>query len=214
MACPSDNLQLDNLRSIEKLHNVSRETFTSLEEFATLLIKWNKAINLVSKSTLNDLWQRHIMDSAQLVSYLPDHFDTLTDFGSGGGFPGVVLSHLGIPNIHLIESDIRKSAFLKEAAHRSKYSITIHNDRIENITPWQSDVITARALAPLDTLVSLVEPFISDTTTCLFLKGKQTQEELEVFRQHWNAEEMLYPSITAPDAYIIRLTNIKRRTSQ
>lgn len=201
----------DQLRAIENLHNVSRETFTSLEDFATLLLKWNKAINLVGKSTINDLWQRHIMDSAQLVSYLPDTRCTVTDFGSGGGFPAIVLSLLTNHRFHLIESDKRKAAFLETTKSLSHSNVTIHAQRIETLTPWETNIITARALAPLSKLVSMVEKFIHKNTTCLFLKGKQVHDELKDFNRYYQADEVLYPSITSPDAYIIRLTNIQRR---
>ena len=96
--------------------NVSRETIERLERYAALLIKWNKTVNLVGRSTIADLWRRHMLDSAQLFPYLPKSAGRLVDFGSGAGFPGLVLAIMGAPDVHLVEANARKCAFLREAA--------------------------------------------------------------------------------------------------
>lgn len=203
-----------SFKAIQKTYNVSRETFTKLKEFATLVLKWNHSINLVSKSTTpNELWHRHMLDSMQLFSLLPPGIKTVTDFGSGAGFPGITLSLMGMHEVHLVESDKRKCVFLQEAAALSSHTIHIHNERIETLAshPWHSDVVTARALAPLPQLLEWVYPFISPDTVCLFPKGKQADEELKDAQQHWQMQTMLLPSQTAPEATILKLQSIQRR---
>ena len=133
---------------------VSRETLARLEDYADLLRKWQNAINLVSTASLNDLWRRHIWDSAQLLPHIPADAHSLLDLGSGAGFPGLVLAILGVDGVVLVEADKRKCAFLREAARVTGTDVTIHDRRIEDmgeeIPPV--DVITARAVASLSLL--------------------------------------------------------------
>src|SRR5581483_3005998 len=154
--------------------NVSRETISALETYAALLVKWQKAINLVSGATLGDLWRRHFLDSAQLLALLnaPDIGDgAITDLGSGAGFPGLVLAILSGRPAHLIESDQRKAAFLGEAARATGCAgrVQIHAKRIERLEPWRAGTLTARALAELGPLLDWAAPFIGPETVCLFL---------------------------------------------
>ena len=148
--------------------DVSRETLARLESYAALLEKWSRAINLVGRDTLPDLWGRHMLDSAQLVDHLPpppqDRPRRLLDLGSGAGFPGLVLAILGAGELHLVEADGKKCGFLREAARASKTSgaeVTVHHTRIESLPPLAVDVVTARALAPLPRLLELAAPFLA-----------------------------------------------------
>lgn len=194
--------------------NVSRETFSQLDQFVALLQKWNRSINLISASTIDAIWQRHILDSAQLVDYLPDHKQLIiTDLGSGAGFPGIVLAILTQHEIHLVESDKRKAAFLQQAALLVPRKVHIHNERIEMLSPWKSDVVTARALAPLPKLVALAYPFCAKSTFCLFLKGVHVEEELVSCKQDWDMDVDLYPSVTAEASTIVSLQHIRKRGS-
>jgi 16S rRNA (guanine527-N7)-methyltransferase len=197
--------------SISKI--VSRETFLRLENFVELLLKWNKSINLVSKShiTADEIWQRHIIDSLQLALYIPEKTRVVTDFGSGGGFPGLVLAMLNRWEVNLIESDIRKCAFLTEAS-LGLANTYIHNDRIENISPWKSDVLTARALAPLDKLIELTHTFYEKSELCIFLKGQNVVEEIRDASKYWDIDYEIYPSQTNRDGKILRITNIQNRS--
>ncbi|MFV9876058.1 MAG: 16S rRNA (guanine(527)-N(7))-methyltransferase RsmG [Rickettsiales endosymbiont of Dermacentor nuttalli] len=113
--------------------NVSRETFKQLSLYVKLLVKWDNTINLVSKITINDVWLRHIVDSMQLLKYINTQNSIIIDFGSGAKFPGIILSICEIREIHLIESDMCKSAFLLEASKLSNQKIIIHNTRIEHL---------------------------------------------------------------------------------
>jgi len=190
--------------------NVSRETLARLEIYAALLATWNKRINLVGASTMNDLWRRHMLDSAQLHRYIPKECRVLVDFGSGAGFPGLVLAIMGVPDVHLVESNQRKCAFLREAARVTQTRVTIHCARAEALASWPADVVTARALSSLPLLLKYAEPFLTPNTICLFLKGRGVKEELTETKKTWNiAFKMLY-SMTDTQGTVLRLEAISR----
>jgi 16S rRNA (guanine527-N7)-methyltransferase len=190
--------------------DVSRETLARLESYAAVLARWNKRINLVGASTMADLWRRHILDSAQMYRYIPEEARVLVDFGSGAGFPGLVLAIMGVPDVHLVESNQRKCAFLREAARVTQTRVTIHCARAEALTPWPVDIVTARALSPLPLLLKCAEPFLTPKTICLFPKGRDVQEELIETQKTWNITfEMLY-SVTDAQGTILRLEAISR----
>jgi 16S rRNA (guanine527-N7)-methyltransferase len=197
---------------LNKITDVSRETFARLEAFVALLLKWNKAINLVSKSQTSpeDVWQRHIIDSIQLASYIPKNTRTITDFGSGAGFPGLILAILDKWQVHLIESDQRKCAFLMEATRELPNKVFIHNERIENLEAWDSDILTARALAPLDKLLDLTNNFHKINNICLFLKGQNVVEEIEQATKYWDIHHEIFQSATSETGKILKISNIRR----
>ena len=182
--------------------DVSRETLERLARYLELLGKWTQAINLVAKSTLEDPWRRHFLDSAQLYDLLPpkpaDRDRVLVDLGSGAGFPGLVLAIMGAGTTHLIESDRRKAAFLREAAQATETDVTIHDRRIEAVPPFAADVVVARACAPLDRLLGYAAPFLrpggAAATRCLFLKGRRVDEELTVANKAWKLSVTCFPS--------------------
>ena len=157
---------------------VSRETLTRLELYAATLVRWNTRINLVARGSLADLWRRHFLDSAQLLALAPAAAKLWVDLGSGAGFPGMVLAIMGVPDMHLIESDHRKCEFLRRVAHDTATEVTIHAARIEALAPFLADVITARALAPLPRLLSLARRFAGPDTVALFPKGARVGAEL------------------------------------
>jgi len=185
--------------------NVSRETSDRLERYAALLLKWNSSVNLVGQSTLADLWRRHMLDSAQLFPHLPATTGRLVDFGSGAGFPGLVLAIMGVPDVHLIEANTRKCVFLREAARVTETAVTIHNARIEACTPLKTDIVTARALAHLAILLKYAKPFLTSNTLCFFLKGAGVEKELTETRKLWNIREKTHPSLSNPEGVIVRL---------
>lgn len=157
---------------------VSRETLARFDAYAALLERWQARINLVGPSTLADLWTRHFLDSAQLLPLLPPGTRTLVDLGSGAGFPGLVLAILGVPEVHLIESDGRKAAFLAEAARATGTQARIHARRIADVPAFPADVVTARALAPLVELVPMARRFLAPGGVMLFAKGQSAEQEL------------------------------------
>lgn len=190
--------------------NVSRETLARLERYAELLEKWNRRINLVGRGTIDDLWRRHMLDSAQLLPLIPDNTDSLVDLGSGAGFPGLVLAICGVKNVHLIESDRKKCAFLREASRETGAQATIHNKRVEEIESFQVDIVTSRALAPLPKLLDMAGRFMKKHSILLFLKGKRVDWELTEAAKEWNMRVDRFPSHTDPEGTILRLEAISR----
>lgn len=189
---------------------VSRETLDRLATYLALLERWQPRINLVSRTTLAEAGTRHILDSAQLHPLLPEDARVLVDLGSGAGFPGLVLAVLGVPDVHLIESDQRKCAFLREAARVTGTPVTVHNRRIEAVPPFAADVVTSRALAPLDELLTLSAPFLGAAGTGLFLKGRQAEDELTLARRHWRMQAEMIDSITDPEGRVLRIREVAR----
>lgn len=190
--------------------NVSRETLARLERYADLLEKWNRRINLVGRGTIDDLWRRHMLDSAQLLPLIPDSTGSLADLGSGAGFPGLVLAICGVKNVHLIESDRKKCAFLREVARETGAPVTIHNRRIEETESFQVDIVTSRALAPLPKLLDMAALFAKKHSILLFLKGRHVDRELTDATKEWNMQADQIPSRTDPEGTILRLEAISR----
>ena len=190
--------------------NVSRETLERLKLYAALLEKWNRRINLVGRGTVDDLWRRHMLDSAQLLPLIPADAKSLVDLGSGAGFPGLVLAICGVQNVHLIESDRKKCSFLREATRATGAGVTIHNCRIEEIESFQADIVTSRALAPLPKLLDMAGRFIEKHSILLFLKGKHADRELTDAAKEWNMRIDRIPSHTDSDGTILRLEAISR----
>jgi 16S rRNA (guanine527-N7)-methyltransferase len=189
---------------------VSRETLGRLEVYVALLEQWSARINLVGRDTLADPWRRHILDSAQLWPLLPSGAASLVDLGSGAGLPGLILAILGARGVGLVESDTRKCAFLREAARVTATDVTIHNARIEAIRPFPVDVVTARALAPLDRLLPLAAPFLAPRGVCLFLKGARAEAELTLAHRGWTMEAESFPSRSDPRGVVLRLQQVAR----
>jgi 16S rRNA (guanine527-N7)-methyltransferase len=194
--------------------NVSRETLQRLETYAGLLVKWQAKINLVGPATLPDLWRRHFLDSAQLLPLLSAATGTLADLGSGAGFPGLVLAIMTDWRVHLLDSDQRKCAFLRQVALDcgALDRVTIHARRIEQVTGLLADVVTARACAPLGELLDLAEPFIGEKGTGLFLKGAQAEEELTQAQRRWTMRLDRRDSISDPAGKLLIVSQLKRKS--
>ena len=192
---------------------VSRETRGRLRAYLEILTRWQSRINLVGASTLADPWRRHFLDSAQLDPLLPAEARTIIDLGSGAGFPGLVIAILRPSSaVHLIESDGRKCAFLREAARATGASPTIHHSRIEALPPFACDAVTSRALASLERLLRLAWPFlsVSPSAECLFLKGAGFAQELTRCRKEWKMQVERIPSRSDPTGAILRLREVRR----
>ncbi len=193
---------------------VSRETLERFRAYADLLVKWNRAINLVSPRSLEDLWRRHFLDSAQLRAYLPSPPEAETrvilDLGSGAGFPGLVLAILGCGRVHLVESDQRKAAFLREVLRATGTAAELHVQRVEELPEMAVDVVTCRAFAPLPRILELGERFLrpqpgKNPPVGLFLKGRRADEELTAAAKKWRLQTERFESETDPEASILRL---------
>ena len=197
--------------AFEATYDVSRETLDRLSIYAERLIKWNSAINLVAKPTLNNLWTRHFLDSAQLLGHVPSGARTWVDIGSGAGFPGLVVAIMR-PDIEmtLVESDRRKSVFLTEAARATGTPVSVRCDRAENVE-LQADVISARALAPLPDLLALSRPLLAPHGTALFLKGENVENELTDANRLWHTVYTKHVSRADPRGSVIAITEFHRR---
>lgn len=197
------------------LKNVSRETLSTLERYVALLQKWNKTINLVGKSTERDIWDRHIVDSLQLVPLIPPTVMRAVDFGSGAGLPGMVIA-IARPKISmtLVEQDQRKAAFLREAAAALGLTqVTVEARDLYTLT-GQYDLITARALAPLASLCAMSSPLFTATSICLFPKGKNCATELMEAQEEWDFTHQLIHSATNDDSSIVLISKLSTTARQ
>ena len=185
--------------------NVSRETEEKLEIYVSLLEKWQQRINLISSKTLPFVWQRHILDCAQLTTHFPVRSGRIMDIGSGAGLPGLILAILTECEVHLVESDTKKVAFLRTALAKVDVHATIHHARIEELPFLNIDIITARALAPLSKLIQLTKIQEHPGLSYMFLKGKTVNEELTELPTSSTLTAISYPSITDQDSSIIYL---------
>lgn len=196
---------------------VSRETETRLDRYVSLLVEWQAKTNLIAPSTLPQLWTRHISDSLQLLDLAPNARRWL-DFGSGGGFPGVVLAcamaEYDGANVQLVERNSKKAAFLREALRvtGAAGSVVLADigDYVDSLqTPV--DCVTARAVAPLHMLLGFAAPLVQQGTKALFLKGQDVEAELTEATKYWNIEPLLHPSRTGGHGWIVELNTIERR---
>ena len=202
-----------------RLIPVSRETEARLDRYLDLLVEWQAKTNLVAPSTLPNLWTRHIADSLQLLGLAPSA-KTWVDLGSGGGFPGVVLAcalkEIPGANVHLIERNAKKAAFLREALRVTSAAGTVHladiGDIVDRIT-GPVDCVTARALAPLHQLIGFAEPLVGRGAKALFLKGQDVEVELTEATKYWKIEPQLHSSRTGGHGWIVELDGIERRNS-
>ena len=199
--------------STENDLDVSRETFEKLEAFGELVRKWNPRINLVSKSSLEDLWTRHILDSVQVFN-LAEGSGVWVDLGSGGGFPGIVISIINQEernfDVVMVESDQRKSAFLRTAIRELDLAAKVKTERIEELECLEADVLSARALADLTKLLGFAELHLKRGGIALFPKGQSWQREDLEARQDWNYDLETVTSKTNSDAAILKIKDIAR----
>ena len=195
--------------------NVSRETLARLFSFCDLVEKWNPAINLISKSGIAEIWDRHIIDSAQLFQQMPAQTREWCDLGSGGGFPGIVLAILAkelqpSTQMILVESDRRKSVFLAQASRLLDIDVRIKTQRIEDLEPQNADVLSARALAPLSDLCGYAYRHLKPTGVAIFPKGAAARREIEQAQKLWRFDYSLTQSHTDPTAHILAVKGICR----
>ena len=213
------DLSADRARALQ-LTPVSVETQLRLDVFVALLLHWQRKINLVAQSTLPLLWTRHIADSLQLVPLAPQA-RVWVDFGSGAGFPGVPIACALAENtettVHLVESNGKKAAFLREVARELKLRAEIHGMRAEIFgDSWKgrADAVTARALAPLNTLCNQARPLIARGAVGLFLKGQDVGAELTEAAKYWTVQAERVPSRTDPAASVVIVRDLKPKTNR
>ena len=195
--------------------DVSRETFERLEAYVALLTKWNTAINLVSPSTISQIWSRHILDSAQIYGLAPENPNIWCDLGSGGGLPALVVSIMAKdirPGLSMtcIESDLRKATFLRTVARELDLKLTVRSERIEKAEPQSADILSARALAPLNALCGFAKRHLKPGGVAIFPKGENYRQEVHEALENWSFQLDTYPSKTHPNAVILKIGEISR----
>ena len=194
------------LTLLKNKYNVSHETLSQLSSYHDLLLKWQKRLNLISPNTIDNIWDRHILDCAQLCSFLPTERYRILDVGSGAGLPGIILSVLTNHEIHLVESDQRKCAFLRTVLSRIDAVAEVHETRLEEMPNMNVDIITARAFAPIPRLLALTEKQHHPKIRFLLLKGRDVNSEL-INISSWKKLRVLnrHASITSEDGCILEL---------
>ena len=197
-------------------YDVSRETIKKLKDFVGILSEWNSKMNLVSKNSLEDVWNRHILDSLQLIEYLPSNLHHLVDIGSGAGFPGIVSAIVMAEKftdtkITLVESITKKTAYLNDVCQKlALKNVQIINNRVENIVFKDVDVVTARAVAALDVLCGYAYKIFGSKGMMLFLKGKTYEQEQEVAGKNWRYVLKLHPNRYSDDGVIMELRDLRK----
>lgn len=205
----------DYRQEFQTAFDVSRETMDRLDSYAALVKKWNPAINLISKSTVDALWQRHFHDSAQIYQLRQNQPCHWVDLGSGGGFPALVLSILSLEfspkdRFTLVESDLRKSVFLQTVIRELDLNAVVIADRIEKIPALDADILTARALSSLDKLMGFAELHLNPTGFAIFPKGETYKKEIEDAVVSWTFELEEITSETNSSGAILKIGDITR----
>lgn len=196
---------------------VSRETCARLERYLQLLARWNRRINLVAPGTLESAWERHVADSAQLFELRPAGARSWIDLGAGGGLPGLPVAALAAEKapelrVTLVEADRRKAVFLATAVREMGLDVAIEPRRIEDMAACPHDVVSARALAPLDRLCALAHRFGRPGTVFLFPKGRRLDSELTAAAARWHIRTERIASRTDPEAAVLRISELEPRT--
>lgn len=187
--------------------NVPRGT---IDQYIELLWNWNKKINLVSVKDRQELIERHILDSLQLMDYI-DQNQVVFDIGSGAGFPGLMLSYAGIKKINLVEKIGKKAGFLAVAAALSSNKINIYDQAIEEISSDVCDIITARGFSSLENILSLTQGIANKNTKYILQKGKNIEEEIKNASEKWHFQYILHKSKTSEDGCILELEKHEKR---
>jgi len=208
----------DKAAAVALFHStVSRETWQRLEQLVDLLLSWQGSRNLIASATIPRLWTRHVADSLQLVPMVPNARRWI-DLGAGGGFPGLVIACALVGEegaaVHLVESTQKKAAFLRAAVCELSLPAIVHARRIEDFVPATAerfDVVTARALAPLDKLIGYAIPLLKTGAVGLFPKGQDVEAELTQASKSWRIDAELVPSRTDRQARIVLLRRASRR---
>ncbi len=194
-----------------RLTSAPREAVEKLERYAALLVEWSAKFNLVAPSTLPHIWSRHFLDSAQLYPLVPKRDGLLlADLGSGAGFPGLVLSVMGVENVHLIESTGKKADFLRAVIGELGLDTVVHQQRFEDMVEFRADIITARALASLKELLPMIMPMLRRESLCLFLKGQNVDVELTEAQKCWMFEFEKTQSLSDPSGTVLTVRNLKK----
>lgn len=199
------------IKKIASISKLDEKKLKLLEDFESLLKDKNQQYNLIGKSTIDNIWERHFLDSAQLIKFMDDKNIKFADLGSGAGLPGIVLSILGVKDIRLIEKSYRKSEFLRQVKIDLELPFLVHQKNIEELDKSRKfDCIISRALAPLPKLLNFANDLLSNNGYCLFLKGKKLDFEISEARKIFDFKHQTFPSITSSEGQIVKINKIKK----
>ena len=201
------------LAEAERLH-VSRESWRRIEQFVELLLTWQQRINLISPASIPQIWERHVLDSLQVLPLIPIDTKAVADLGSGSGFPALPLAIASGLAFHLYESNNKKAAFLREAMRVTGCKGEVHPERLEGKTPPKGypevQLVTARALASTTELLTLAEPFMKNRAQALFHKGQDVDQELTEAQKYWRIQYTKHPSLTDSQGIILAVQEASR----
>ena len=197
--------------NIIKLLKLKKEEIINLDFFLSKVVIFNKHTNLIGKSTLENIWDRHILDCLQLSNYRSDKKLKIIDLGTGAGLPGIRLSIVGFKNITMVDSVSKKVNFVKQVIKELSLSASIQNKRIENLKIPKQDVIISRALAPLDKLLTYALLHSNKNTTSLFLKGRSVNNEIEMAKKKFLFNFSVFKSASSGDGCILKIKNIIKK---
>lgn len=190
---------------------VSRETLERLEVYSSILIEWQRRFNLIGPGTVDAIWHRHFLDSAQLNKLCGPGSSRLVDLGSGAGFPGMVLALMGIGGVELIESNGKKCLFLEQVSMSTNTRVKITKVRFDEVSrPNRADVVTARAVAPLARLLRDVIRWVKPEGVALLHRGSRFESELAEAARFWEFQVVRHQSITNPAGAILEISRIRR----
>ena len=200
----------------QDITGVGDDTLERLKAYTALLEKWQRTVNLIGRGSLTDVWRRHLLDSAQLGPLLPPGIKNIVDIGSGAGFPGLVLAitaatALKDAEVHLVESNERKCAFLREVNRATDAGAIIHHSRIEDLSDLMADVVVSRAVASLQQLLQYANPVLKKGGQCFFLKGKKWRYELTQAQKKWIINDSAIQSLSDSSGMVLKLEAIAHR---
>ena len=208
--------RIDQINTFSRFSKVSRETIKKLEEFEKILINYNKKMNLVGKSTINEVWTRHFLDSFQVIDFIDKNDKNIIDIGSGAGFPGIVLaiaaSDRKMPlRVSLIEKSMKKNIFLSKVIKKLNLNVEVICKNIFEEKKIIADIAIARAFKPLEKILELIHNKVINSNKFFVFLGKTGKKELELASKKWDIEYKLRMSITSIDSFIIEIKNVKEK---
>jgi len=206
----------DQINTFSRYSRVSRETIKIFNDYEKILIKSNKNLNLIGNSTINEIWNRHFLDSYQVIDFIDENDKTLIDIGSGAGFPGVVLAIAAndrkMPlKVSLIEKSIKKNIFLSDAVKKLNLNVKVLCQNVFKEKKINADIVVARAFKPLSTILELIHNKTINSKKFFVFLGKTGKKELDLASKKWHIEYKQRMSITSNDSFIIEINKVREK---
>ena len=198
-------------KEVIKRFSLTTTQSKKIDKYVFELLEFNKHTNLIGKSTLKNIWERHIADSLQLSFFIEKKNIKIFDLGTGGGLPGIPLSILGYQNVFMVDSVGKKIDFIRDIIKKLSLSAKTEKKRIENLNIGKADLIVSRALAPLNKLLSYSLFLSNKNTTCLFLKGRSVYKEIEMARKNFFFNYETFKSISSEEGHVLKITNLNTK---